>query len=95
LSKNPVSNRPRLKAKETGFLTESAGFNEVFLSKTRFLSTRALQPKKPGFLLNLRVLTKYFCKNPVSEHPRLKTKETGFFTESEGCNQVFLQKPGF
>ncbi|CAA9374436.1 hypothetical protein AVDCRST_MAG84-4599 [uncultured Microcoleus sp.] len=29
-----------------------------------FFSTYALRPKKPGFLPNLRVTTKYFCKKP-------------------------------
>jgi hypothetical protein len=26
---------------------------------------------------------------------RIKIKETGFFTESVGCYQIFSQKPGF
>ena len=31
--------------------------------------TYSLRPKKPGFLPNLWVTTKYFCKNPVSDPP--------------------------
>ncbi|MGB8691136.1 MAG: hypothetical protein WCD53_27965 [Microcoleus sp.] len=58
--KNPVSGYPPTKA--TGFFTESAGDNQVFRKKTRFLATSQL--KKPGFIPNLWVLMGDFRQKP-------------------------------
>ncbi len=38
------------------------------LAKSPLTKNYAYIPKKPGFLPNLRVTTKYSRKNPVSEH---------------------------
>jgi hypothetical protein len=53
----------------------------------------ALPPKKPGFLPNLRVTTKYFPEKTrflaTRRSDRTPTQETGFFTESAGSNETF------
>jgi hypothetical protein len=53
-TKNPVSGHPP--TKETGFFTESAGDNQVFRKKTRFLATRQLRNR---VFTDLSVATKY------------------------------------
>ncbi|MGB8691137.1 MAG: hypothetical protein WCD53_27970 [Microcoleus sp.] len=58
--KNPVSGYPP--TKETGFLPNLRVLMGDFSTKTGFLANRQL--KKPGFLLNLPVATKYFVKKP-------------------------------
>lgn len=52
-----------------------------------------LRPKKPGFLPNLRLTTKYFGEKTrflaTRRDDRAPTQETGFFTGSAGCNEIF------
>ena len=54
--------------KETGFFTEFTVCNQVFRKKNRFLGPLT-SLKETGFLPNLRYVTKYFVKNPVSGLP--------------------------
>jgi hypothetical protein len=53
----------------------------------------ALPPKKPGFLPDRRVTTKYFPEKTrflaTGSDDRTPTQETWFFTESGGCNDIF------
>jgi len=53
----------------------------------------ALPPKKPDFLPNLRVTTKYFREKTrflaTRRSDRPPTQETWFFTESAGSNEIF------
>ncbi len=53
----------------------------------------ALRPKKPGFLPDLRVTTKYFPEKTrflaTRCGDRTRTLETGFFTEFAACNEIF------
>ncbi|TAF53434.1 MAG: hypothetical protein EAZ60_20315 [Oscillatoriales cyanobacterium] len=47
--------------------------------------------KKPGFWPHLRITTKNYRKNPVSGHPRVSLKETGFLPKSTHHNQPARQ----
>jgi hypothetical protein len=59
--------------------------------KTRFLNTRAIQLKKPGFLASVPAVTKYSCKKTRFLTTRaIQLKKPGFLRPCAGSNEVFL-----
>lgn len=54
----------------------------------------ALRPKKPRFLENRSLCTKYFAKNPVSDRA-LRPKKPGFSGNFWLYTKYFRKKPGF
>ena len=68
-------------SQETGFFNESVGCDEVLLSKNPV--------SEPPCVSFVGVSTEISVEIGVGNDLPTPTKETGFFTESVGCDEVF------
>ena len=68
-------------SQETGFFTESKGFNEVLLSKNPVSEFPCVSFVGVSAEIGVGI--------GVGNDLPTPTKETGFFTESVGCDEVF------